>query len=244
MTTMHSTVIICPNCQNEMYSFELTSYYVHSSIVYSDGETICNPPIMFNELILICSECNKPFWKDDAVQEDGNISKPDPGLPEAKDIIDLIPPFDSDRNFKLAQYYSGLLENGFANTIDREIYLRIELWHTLNNYDRNRQEGNTADLIKEKIISLFGKAISGQKGIHKSDKASSLFKSNLKKLIIIYKPENDNEHLLLAEMHRELGEYNKALSVLSEIKCYDNKNVYKKIVKAAKRKRSKVFRVN
>ena len=118
------------------------------------------------------------------------------------------------------------------------------MWQTLNNNDRNSQKSKTADLLKRKIIGLFGKVISGHKGIPKSDETRNLFNNNLKKLITIYKPENDDERLFLAEMHRELGEYSKALSLLSKIKYPDDDNFYKKIVKAAKRKRSKVFRLN
>jgi hypothetical protein len=199
---------------------------------------------MFNKSILICSKCNKPFWRDDAAEEDGNISDPDPDLPQAKDVFDIIPPFESDRNFKFAQYYSGLLERGFADTIDREIYLRIELWQTLNNKYRNIRKSSTVDLLKRKIIDFFGKVISGKKEIHKNDETKDLFNSNLKKLITIYKPENDNEQLLLAEMYRELGEFDRALYILNKIRQPESKEFYDKILKAVKRKRSDVFKLN
>ena len=49
---------------------------------------------------------------------------------------------------------------------------------------------------------------------------------------------------MLAEMYREIGDFSKALLVLHGIKYIDNKNAYKKIEKATKRKISRVFKIN
>ncbi len=82
--------------------------------------------------------------------------------------------------------------------------LRIELWRTLNDRIRYNKESN----IKNE---------------------SNLFKSNLTRLIEIFKPEIE-EQLLLVEMHRELGEFDKALLLLESIK---NKSlVYQQIAEA------------
>lgn len=241
MTTIIPAVYTCPNCKNEMYSFELASYTIHSSIVYSDGKSISSPPVMFNKPILICSECNKPFWKDDATREDAQRSDPDQELPEARDISDLFEPFEKDRNIKLARYYSGLLETGFANTTEREIYLRTELWRTLNNDFRNQKEDSVTDKLKESIEDLF---YNTKEKETRAPEERKMFINNLRKLISVFKPENDDEQLLLAEMYRELGEFDRALYILNKIGQHERNDFYDKILKAVKQKRSGVFRLN
>lgn len=240
MTTFSTRILQCPNCENKMYTYQLNSYTVHSSTVYSDGKIVCNPPILFEKEILICTDCDKAFWRDDAMFEDEDYSLSNDELPNAIDVHDLMFAFDSDFSTKLSEYYSNLLVNGFANTIDREIYLRTELWQLLNNSKRNKPN-NILSYIKRSDIKEL---ISRIKHIAKSDKSNNLFIGNLKKLISIYKANEDEELLLLAEMHRELGNHSKASSLLKSIKNIDKNGAYKKIQKANNRKNTKVFKLN
>jgi tetratricopeptide (TPR) repeat protein len=235
MTTFGTQVLVCPHCGNKMYSYMLTSYYVHSSVLFSDGHVDRSPPVFPDSRILICTECKLEFWRDDACLEDenGNFSNTD--LPEAKDIHDSIFAFDADVMSDRITYYSGLLERGFANTVDNEIYLRIEIWHLLNHNLRYKPSGVVDSLLKGNLKEAF----SGEEEIPEAVKP--LFKSNLEKLINVYIPENDNERLMLAEMYRELGNFEKALSILEEIDDIKNENCFKEIKKAIKRKNSKVI---
>ncbi len=241
MTTFRPRILLCPHCEGKMYTFELTSYFVHSSVAYSDGKVECNPPFLHDKKILICSYCNQEFWSDDVQTEDEDIGRDE--LPGAKDFHDLPFAFDANYSFHLATYFSGLLEKGFANTVEREVYLRIELWHLLN--DKNRRDsGNIFEkLLKGNLEDILHKDKSSQVGAIPAEDSTKLFKGNLEKLISIYNPENDNERLMLAEMYREIGDFSKALLVLHGIKYIDNKNAYKKIEKATKRKISRVFNI-
>ncbi len=220
-----------------MSSYELTSYTVHNSVVYSDGKVVSNSPGMLNKLILICSECYAAFWKDDAVLEDDNLNNSYGEFPEAKDFHDLPFAFDSDYSIKLATYLSELLEKGFANTVEREVYLRIKLWHLLNNSSRSDTGKIYSKLFKERKEFKINRD-------ELSQKSDTLFKDNLNRLINIYKPENDDELLMLAEMHRELGKFDQALLLLDEIENISNNNAYKKIKVASKRKQYRVFKIN
>lgn len=235
MTTFGTQILVCPHCRNKMFSYVLTSYYVHSSILFSDGQADCNPPNLPDSRFLICTECKLEFWRDDALLEDENTDFSNSDLPEAKDIYDLDFTFNSDFPSKRTAYYSSLLKKGFANNVDKEIYLRIELWQLLNNKIRYNPNGFIDNLLKGNLKMAF----SGQKEMPEAVK--SLFNSNLEKLIRVYIPENDEERLLLAEMYRELGDFNKALKLLEEIKHLKNEDRFKQIAKATKRKISKVI---
>lgn len=235
MTTFGTQILVCPHCSNKMYSYVLTSYYVHSSILFSDGHADCSPLNLPDSRILICTECKLEFWREDALLEDENPGFSNPDLPEAKDIDDSLLAFDSNPMSNRISYISALLEKGFADTVDKEIYLRIELWHLLNNKIRYKPNGIIDNLLKGNLKEVF----SGQAEMPEAIK--NLFNSNLEKLINVYIPENDGERLLLAEMYRELGDFNKALKLLEEIKHHNNEDHIKQIVKATKRKISKVI---
>lgn len=240
MTTFSTRILQCPICENKMYTYQLNSYTLHNATVYSDGKTVCNPPSMFDKIILICTDCRKTFWRDDAIIEDKNHDISHNDLPNAMDVHDLLFTFDSDFPLKLAEYYSGLLENGFANTKDREIFLRTELWRLLNNSKRNKSSNIFSYVKKGDIKEL----ISSIRDITKSDNSNKLFNDNLKKLISIYNYKDDDELLLLAEMYRELGNHSKASLLLEKIKNINNNGAYKKIQKANNRKNTKVFKLN
>jgi len=231
MTTFRPRILQCPHCNNKMSTYELTSYMVHSSVTYSDGKVVSNSPKMSDKNILICSKCNNEFWRNDAFLEDDYHNTAYDELPEAMDFHDLPFAFDSDYSFKLATHLSELLERGFANTVEREVFLRFEIWHLLNNNNRSDSHG----LFKKNSDRIV---------VNDSDKAGDLFKNNLSRLISIYKPENDDQRLMLAEMHRELGNFSQALSVLDEIENVNNNIAYKKIKSATKKKNSKVINLN
>jgi len=222
-----------------MYTYQLNSYTVFNTTVYSDGETVCNPPVMLDKNILICTKCTKPFWTEDAFLPEENNDLSIEEFPQAKDVHDLPFAFDSDFSLKLTQYYSELLEKAFANTVEREVYLRIELWRLLNNGIRNITDNS----LKDKIIGIVKEVLSKDDNLDPADR-SDLFNNNLKKLISLYNPNTDDELLLLAEMHRECGNFSEASRVLDQVKDIDNSFAYKEISKAIKIRNTKVFRLN
>jgi len=215
--------------------------FITSSTVYSDGKTDCDPPLTPDKNFLICPGCNKAFWKDDAITNDDESEIPENELPQALDINDLYLVFETDYQNNVTTYYLDLLERGFANTSEREQSLRIELWHILNNANRN-ESNNFFDNLKSKVSSGFQKHdLPTGNGKNEKSNINSIFKKNLERLISIFNPENDDELLLFAEMHREIREYTKALEVLSEINEVPNNTALKEIRRATKARNSKVF---
>ncbi len=233
MTTFRPSILQCPNCKANMFTFELTSFTVHSSIVYSDGK-VDNSSSLSDKQILICNDCRKPMWRDDAILNDSDINYET--LPEAKDVFDLPFAFDTNRSNKLAFYYTDLLNDDFADTSEKEIYLRIKIWHLLNNSSRNtKQRGSIKEIIDKNISSE----------LKNSDEKSTkfLFDKNLEHLTKIYKPDCDEQQLLYAEMFRELGDFNEAKLQLNKINNLYNNSAYKQIAKMIKTKKSNVIKI-
>ena len=240
MTTFRRVLLTCPHCNCKMENYGLSSFTVFKSVVFSDGKTDCTPHLPNNEIILICYNCRKPFWKEDALVRNQGQNKAD--LPGTMDIYDL--PFAGKENFSdnLVEYYSELLNSGFCNTVIREIYLRIQIWHLLNDKIR---------YISDSIIDKLIKGLLNKKSDEASEKAMSefleknqLFNNNLENLIKVYTAETKEEIMQLAEIHRELGDFETAIGLLKEIDSIENKSTYKAILKAVKAKKTLVFRIN
>lgn len=218
MTTLRNQNLVCPHCQNKMYVIEVMSFIVKKSESFSDGKIINSPSRNVNPNILICNICYQTFWKNEALSDEVNYDDFSEELLGANTIIDLFPRFEKDSKVKIVKYYSNLLNEGFANTAEREIYIRIEIWRTLN------------DMIR------FDENL-------KMEVNDSLFNKNLKKLIEIFEPINDEQQLLVAEMYRELGAFKKASNLLESMKGINQSSAFIQIEKAIKCKQSKVFKI-
>ncbi|NQU31762.1 MAG: hypothetical protein HQ521_00870 [Bacteroidetes bacterium] len=243
MTTFRTQILTCNHCEHRMFTYELGSYHVHSSEVYTDGYIDYNPPISFNPHVLICSNCLMPMWREDVKFEDmdNNISEDE--LDQSKDVFDLeLSKLNYDYN--IAKYYSELIKDGFANTVSREITLRMEIWHLLNNNYRFAHP-NILTLV---IHGNFKRAVHLYKNLNQNkleDRLTAdLFKKNIIRLIDIFKPEDEEEKLLLAEMYRENRNYQKSRVLLKEIKHLTKTRAYRVINSAAKRRKSRVIKVN
>ena len=213
----------------------MMSYTIYSSTVYSDGMTVTEPWMNHDKAVAICPECKKTFWREDARLDTDEI--PEEVLPSAGDVYEL--PFALSETFKeeLIQFYVDLLKDGFANTTDRKIYLRLRIWWGINNLVRYRKPiwklfPQFTSLKRAKILLA-----SRRNSRSVFDEFKSLFRENLQKMIAIFKPEHEGEQIMLAEMYRELGEMGKAKEVLKGVEI---KNV-RKIAKAISRNNTRVI---
>ncbi len=245
MTTIALQTVVCPLCQNKMSAYELTSYHTYSATSYSDGYTENNPPIPFNQKVNWCAYCDKPFWRADAqvidpYLEDHNSNTKSEDWPSVKDAHDLPFRLESDLNNRLAIYYNELLESGFADTIHKEVGLRIEIWHIINHNYRYRQYGFTKLLVKGRFREFLYRLKRSLPEVTLTTKIKHLFNNNLEKLAAILHPQTADEYLMLAEIYRELGEYKKAKQQLREFEITENK-VTSSIRKAIRWRRKRVF---
>ena len=219
MTTLKIQNIVCPHCQNKMYTIGVMSFIIRNSEVFSDGKVISNPSRPSEQNILICSKCYEAFWKDDAQIDNETPDYLLDNLPEANSVMDLFPGFEPNNKLKLATYFNELLNKGFATTKEREVYLRLELWRTLNDTVRYQKKPTTY-------------------------KIKDLFTTNLTTLLTIFKPKGDDELLLVVEMNRELGEFEKAFELLKKINRTNDSINCKQIENAIKNNKSTVFKIS
>ena len=244
MTTFHQLTLECPNCKSRSQTYETMSYHVHSSIIFSDGKVESRPPTPINNSILICPECKKAFWREDAKSEDYSYEDEKSDLPQTMDVHDLPFAFEDDFTGKLANYYQELLDTGFATSNEKEVLLRIEIWHLLNNKIRNKSNRiyyNIKTFGFKYVIKSFNNR---RKKRIEFDENKKQFNLNLKKLISIFKPEFEEQNLLLAEMYRERGDFKNAIFLLEEMDSLENPSAYKQILKASKRRKMEVFKIN
>ena len=237
MTTFRTRFIQCPACNEKMYIIELTSFIVLNSIVYSDGKCENNTPSSQDSEILICNACYKPMWKNDVILDEEYDENNN--YPEVKDVYDLPIRFEADFSYKLSTYYDELLVVGFANTPEKEIYLRIRIWQLLNNSVRNKSKNKVVNTIRSSFSAIADSTISSKEDKPEDD----FFSSNLKKLISIYKPNTDEQQLLLAEMYREIGNYKESQIQLDKVKNIRNSKAFSQISKQNYNNKSKVIKI-
>ncbi len=241
MTTFSTQIFSCPHCNKRMYTYELSSYHVYSSEVYSDGYVDNNPPVSLNKQIVICHYCHREIWREDISFEESYSTN---DLPKCKDVYDLPIGKDLNSNHSISTYYLKLIENGFANTKDREIHLRTEIWHLLNNTYRYGGHSVLHQLLLGRYKYALHRFKQRKQFRKESIEARILLKENLKNLIKIYIPENDDDWLWVAEMQREIGNFRQASSSLRKIATSPKSDAYKLIKKKIFLRQSKVFKLN
>lgn len=240
MTTFSQIILHCPHCGIKMQDYEMMSITIHHSTVYSDGKQITEPWMNNDKAIAMCPDCNEAFWWEDAgIQRDADRED---GLPSASDVYDL--PFMLQDNAKeqLIQFYHKLLQSGFANTNDRKIYLRFRIWWGINDFIRYRKPliQELSELGNLRRISPFLEY--RRKSAALFNEHQILFKENLEKLISIFKPEHEEEQLMVAEMYRELGQMRKAKAVLQELQNMKSSS-FRKISKAIAKNQKRVMKL-
>lgn len=137
MTTFHQVQYRCPHCGKRMQSYEIASYYVHDSILYSDGKTECNPPLAGLKPFALCYFCNQAFWKETSISLIENVCFETEKIPEPKEIPELFSYKNADSHLSEIKLYIQLIKEGFASTVAEEIYLRMQLWWLFNDPFRN-----------------------------------------------------------------------------------------------------------
>ncbi len=217
MTTLRIQKITCPHCQKKMHTIGVMSYTIRNSEIFSDGKITNNHLSPAIQNILICYYCYKAFWKNNVVVDDKTDNLSD-NLPNASSPRYLFPGLKPENCIKLANYYFELLNKGFANTKKRTIFLRLELWRTLNDIVRYKQKPMPEDLLV-------------------------LFKNNLLELLKIFNPKNEEEQLLLVEMYRELEYFEKAKQLLKENNWTENNLSFQQIKNAVNNNKSIVFKL-
>lgn len=220
MTLLDTAILTCPECAKYVQTIEVLSFHIFESVVFSDGKADTTPIMPNTSRILICPECRKEFWLEDAKQ----VLNEDLNLEKIKHIVhpsDLFSVKNSDDLLGLANYYQQLLDNNFAKNRQNESYLRVKLWHELNDIVRYNIP------VKLKIL----------------EEREKMNEVNLVNLVKIFNPVYVEEKLMQAEMYRELGEFDFAIELLNEINddFVDDKKL--QLLSACKKKNKQVFKL-
>jgi len=235
MTTFHPIILECPKCSTLMSAYELMSYTVHRSENYSDGKTEFGVPA--SKDISICTACRLPFWREDGRLPGDPDWEEHGDLGSVMDLHDLEWNFDDDRNEKTIAFYKDLLDNGFADTDEREVFLRVRIWWSVNDLLRHLSSWRSARNLK------MLRAI-----IKHTREASSLFESyrelfdqNLERLIFLYIKGDDVDLLYLANMYRESGNFSKAREILDKVERKSSS--WRKLKRKVGKKDRRVFKL-
>lgn len=228
LTTFATLTLVCPLCKKHMLHYELSSYHIFDSTLYSDGKADHSNRFLEDKNILLCPHCNKVFWRNDAHETEEMLESEEPL--SSKSVMDFEFALSENYPERIAHYYHSLINEGFADTTEREIYLRMLLWRSIN--DLIRYQSPVFKLIGSYVLK---RPIHFLKSRWSANKAFWQFKriqkENLDLLTALFNPINENDLLLKAEMYREAGERKKALQVLKQIG--GTNSYYKRKIKTA-----------
>jgi tetratricopeptide (TPR) repeat protein len=194
----------CPKCDAKYSYADMTLENTSGAEIWSDG--FCMAP-MRKDIIKFakCPACNTFFWlQENSLQ----------GLVDLFEIKNLDNSLSLDNiSKKELDFFKEAFRSGFAKTPEKEILLRIKLWHVINHIIRKYDAQGFFQKIKHKIFET-PEYKESQKQYHSyfSLKQNNLIR--LANLLKLDKKENTN-YLLFAEIYRELGDFKKSM-----IFCY------------------------
>jgi hypothetical protein len=122
-----------------------------------------------------------------------------------------------DAEFLHLEDYIQLIQHKFYTDSEEESFLRFEVWRGFN--DRTR----------------------AKKSLWNSETEQLSWKENLERLIALTDAKFEEENLTLAELHRNLGRFDKALEILSRIKDKRNKETVQKLSAECRKKNTEVI---
>ena len=264
---MHLEILYteCPHCGKWFSHLQIISMRgFHKKECWSDGNCVHLSLIFPYMLFSQCNECEKLFWFDDCRQikdyeigvhgiessnsaddckehiQNGNnethkdFFKANPDFCDGKKLPILQHGahfLEISKNGIIKKYFSALQEAG--TNIEREIYIRTEVWQLINDFEREYEKSG---------FKFFRKRTSKYRG---NDK---LRIENLEKLSeLIKKTERfESQDIALIEIERELGNFEKAKSLIENLDVTDKHN-FELFLKMSKKmiakKSTKVFKL-
>jgi len=235
MTTFHPIILECPQCGTLMSAYELMSYTTHRSENYSDGKTESGVP--GSKDISICAVCRLPFWRDDGRLPDDPDWDVHGDLGSVLDLHDLEWRFDDDCDEKTIAFYKDLLDDGFADTDEREIFLRVRIWWSVNDLVRHLSTWRSARNLRMLRAIIKHK----HEATRLFETYRELLDENLERLMFLYIKSDNVDLLYLANMYRESGNFSKAREILNKVER--KSGAWRKVKRKVGKKDRKVFQL-
>ncbi|MDP3442612.1 MAG: hypothetical protein Q8T08_07080 [Ignavibacteria bacterium] len=253
MTAFSDYFFSCPNCHAVMAGKKHNPDAIKSSILFSDGKMMCDALLVEDEHIINCPSCAHVFWlnenKSFENEKDVIVS-----LKDSSNSLTEVYPFNSWYQFgcnttkaegkkALIDHYLKLLVYLKPYTQEQELYLRKSLLWAIN------------DLIRYGFRNRFRDILSGNCSLNSwrherpdillqrltFKKLAPEYKTNIQRLTELIKNSKDYDKLVVAELYREKGEFEKSIELIQQI----NRSTYfvSLILEKAKKRNSLVFQV-
>ena len=212
----------CPKCPNRISNSSMTSGNFIGGKSYSDGKNVSPMSSPFL-VITICSKCSAIFWLSKAKEVD------------RYDFMsrrwDQLADVRSARFLSIQEYFIAL-ETNVAETAEEEFYKRKSIWWAFN--DKFSGGRMTLAFFDPKKNNEF---------LHDNEIAQKLYIENIKRMLNLIDPTNVNQLKLTAELNRNIGNFEKCLSILERIDDPDLDKIKAAIKKECEDKNTKVFQL-
>jgi len=159
-----------------------------------------------------------------------------PDFPDERRDLNLdYPPAGYWENFPefIIPDYISILENGIDLNIEREIYIRTKLWQHCNDllrfskfpiFKHIRHSNGIKNLFNFRPLKYHFFEKKRNKKLYKE--YQTLFVQNLNQLLELYKQNTENEDSMFSEIeiHRELGNFQEAKSIIHSLDNHSKNN--------------------
>ena len=186
----------CPTCDNLLFKGSLVSGNTIGAKAFSDGKMEAPMLPEFPDLTK-CSKCDSIFWLNEAHEVGKNYAEIYSGL-------DYEQP---DERFNKAEKANFLSLNEYFTAIERKIYSTVE----------------EELLIRKRIWWSFNDRVRNGKELFTSTEDKKLWKDNIYRLIYILDVNDVSQKIMIAELYRNLGEFNKCTEILDATTILDGK---------------------
>lgn len=199
----------CPGCDNLLRNEIVMSSNTFGAKLYSDGKAVS--PMLPEPIILTsCKKCNTMFWLSH-LRTLGSIGWDTSENPEWENAEEL-------ELLDIPEYLNAL-KIGIAKNKKEEIFIREKIWWLYNDRIRNNRKlflNENDELIYLENISKFIKLLNQS--------------SILNKILSLFNLNNKKHTITLAELNRNLGNFEDCIRTLKNIDDKDLNSYKDKII--------------
>ena len=227
------TIYQCPQCDSLISVGSLMSGNTFGAKLYSDGRLVA-PRMPEFPKITRCSKCKTIFW----------ISKAKKIDQRGFGIADLLEGTLEDQKYQNSQtarflslqQYILALEIPICTSFEDEFYIRKRLWWYFNDKARDGK-------IRTKLWWHFIDMLRNRKPLFIFKFNCQRWSENINRLMELLDSEDVNQRIMIAELNRNLGNFEKCMDLLNSIEYPEFSSVKSIFEKECNDKNTKVFRL-
>jgi len=239
MTILDPITIYCPQCRQGFFSSKVSSIVTNWVLEWSDWFMVGDVPP--KDRLIQCQNCGHFYWFEDAECHDV-FQQTEATEAELHWLQNGLDPehYDIEPETIVERLYEAL-QLGVANTIEREISIRLKIVQIINNLVRVIPQPKGI----RRILGYFRNDANRRgrknfKGLYIKLKPEKV--ENLEKLNGLLRTEDNYEKLIKIEVLRELGRFGEALQILQQTnKTPDNQEFIALSLQRIRNRNSDVF---